>query len=237
MIPQGVVSECHSSVMVLATRMSQMVLPSSVWPAADSNLLWEFQSLQMLLVIQAGPTSNMRTLWPSSIMCGEASTCRSSFGVTLALRKEAEGQDSQWPCCSSLQLCSSPGQESQGSPAVTHHSSTVLLPHSQPPLTPCCSGPFPIRCLRALTISKLLISSFQSSQIPGLCSQGSINSPKWEPGVLEQQPCVFASAHPHIRIFLKLSRTALPDTMGILSQGTVTGDLLSSLLSSPLGCC
>lgn len=128
MIPQGVVSECHSSVMVLATRMRQMVLPSSVWPAAHSDLLWEFLSLQMLLLIQAGPTSNTRTLWPSSIMCGEASTCRSSFGVTLALRKEAEGQDSQWPCCSSLQLCSSPGQESQGSPAVTHHSSTVLAP-------------------------------------------------------------------------------------------------------------
>lgn len=110
-------------------------------PSSGSGLLWDFLSLQMLLLIQVGPMSNTITLWPSSIMCREAFIFRSSFGVTLALRKEAEGQDSQWPCFFFLQMCSSPGQESQGSLAVTYYSRPCTrLPHPQPPLTPCCSG-------------------------------------------------------------------------------------------------
>lgn len=48
--------------MLLATYMSQMVFPSSVWPTSGSDLLWEFLSLQKLLLIQVGPTFNMQSL-------------------------------------------------------------------------------------------------------------------------------------------------------------------------------
>lgn len=48
--------------MVLATCMSQIVFPSSVWPTAGSDLLWEVLSLQMLLLIQVGPTFNTQSL-------------------------------------------------------------------------------------------------------------------------------------------------------------------------------
>lgn len=189
--------------MVLATCLSQ-VLPSSVQPSSGSDLLRELLSLQMLLLIQAGPTSNLRTLL-SSIMCGEAFILRSSFGMTLALKKEAEGQP--------VALLLRPSDvflsraRIQGSPEVTSHS---RLPHSQPPLTPCCSGAASIsyRMSESTHHSKLLITSFQSSQIPGLlcppCPGGSIHSPKWKPGVREQQPCVFASAHPDPQGFLEV---------------------------------
>lgn len=173
-------------------------------PSSGSGLLWDFLSLQMLLLIQVGPMSNTITLWPSSIMCREAFIFRSSFGVTLALKKEAEGQDSQWPCFFFLQMCSSPGQESQGSLAVTYYSRpcTRSPTLSLPSLPAALEQPaFPI------TISKLIMSSFQFSRIPGLlcpaCSRGSISSPKWKPGVQEQQPCVFASAHPDPQDFLE----------------------------------